>query len=128
MKQPFCRYCGAKIRKRTTTIYFVAELKDYHVRENAAEHGFVRHVVGHPTTKAEAQKLVNQEIVSVRHTSDPWAHNPGDVYIAQASAWDGESYVDEFFCNGAHAKDFAYAAARGGYAMPAYIDREREKA
>lgn len=120
MKQPHCRYCGAKLRKATTTIFFVEKLSDFHNRENARENYSTRYVVGHPTTKAEAQRLLNQPIVSVRHTSDPWAHKPEDVYVAQVSTWDGESYADEFFCNGKHAQAFAYVMARAGQATRAY--------
>lgn len=98
-KRPLCRYCGKPIAKRATTVYFEKAITQY-MRDT----GFSRHVLGQPTTKAEAQRLVNQEIVSVeRH------HSEDAIY--KVSVWDGESYVDEFFCNGTHAKDYAYMVA-----------------
>jgi len=126
VKQPYCRYCGKKIAKWTITIYFVETLSDYQQRENAKEGHWTRYVVGKPTSKAEAQKLVNEQIISVKHTSDPWAHKPEDVYVAQAGAWDGERYKDEFFCSDRHAVRFAYAVlnAQPTMGMPAYHEAQ----
>lgn len=106
MSRPHCRYCGKAIAKRTTAVRFVVELKG-HMKGDQ----FTRYVVGRPTTKAEAQKLVNEEIVSVKRGADPW-NMAGGEYVSEAGLWDGESYVDKYFCNGAHAKDFAYMVAR----------------
>ncbi|TJW14401.1 MAG: hypothetical protein E5W82_10520 [Mesorhizobium sp.] len=120
---PLCRYCGKTIAKRTRAIFF---------GELATRQGFdtiFTYRPERPRSKDEAQRLLNQQIVSVRWArgEDYAAKQAGFDHITQATAWDGESYTDKFFCNGTHAKDFAYAAARGGYAMPAYIDAKRKK-
>lgn len=112
--RPLCRYCGKPIAKRTTHVKFVDELK-LHMKSDT----FIRYVIGHPMTKAEAQALVNEVVVSVKHTFNPWSSDHSE-YVAEASLWDGESYVDEFFCNGSHAKLFAYSAAAGGRGTPEY--------
>ena len=113
--QPLCRYCGKKIAKWTETVY----VRDRSVR-----------------SKADCEKRTNQKVVSVRY-EDPGRFKrsaPKDYYteaeICEAEAqgrwvdmfttWDGESYQDEFFCNGTHAQYFGYAAARAGQAMPEY--------
>lgn len=105
--RPHCRYCGKPIAKRTTNVRFVDELKS-HMKGDQ----FTSYVVGMPQTKAEAQRLVNQQIVSVKRSGNPWGRDPQAEYITEAGVWDGESYVDPYFCNGAHAKDFAYMVAR----------------
>lgn len=100
---PLCRYCGKPIPKRTTTVHFEKTQQDV---DKHPMMKWWRYVVGQPTNKAEAQRLVNEPIVSIRrHYADP-------NLIASVGIWDGESYVDPFFCNGQHAKDFAYVIAR----------------
>jgi hypothetical protein len=106
MTQPLCRYCAGKIAKRTTTVRFVVERKS-HMRDDQ----FTSYVIGHPMTKAEAQRLVNQTVVSVRHDANPWG-DMTDKYVTQASVWDGESYVDPYFCNGACRSAFAVMVCR----------------
>jgi hypothetical protein len=61
-----------------------------------------------PRKQADCQRFVNGEIVSVRR------HFNDEGIINQFSYWDGESYMDEYFHNGACAKRFAYKAARRG--------------
>jgi hypothetical protein len=77
-----------------------------------------------PQTKAEAQKLFNEEVVSVQRAKkyDYKTDSRADVGIDRVTIWDRETYVDEFFCNGDHAKRFGYAAARAGQVMKAYQD------
>jgi hypothetical protein len=61
-----------------------------------------------PKTKADCQRFVNGEVVSVRrHWKDP-------ATIHEFTYWDGESYQDPFFHNGSCAEKFAYKAARAG--------------
>ena len=114
--QPLCRYCGKAIAKYTTT-HFI-DRKDQQL-----------------TSKADCQKLTNEKVVSVRYGPryQPDSHlldyQHQDIVWAY-STWDGESYADEFFCNGTHAKDFGYAAARwenGRLAMPAYHQALKQK-
>lgn len=61
-----------------------------------------------PKTKDECQRFVNGQVVSVRrHWKDP-------ATIDEFTYWDGESYQDRFFHNGACAQKFAYWAANRG--------------
>ena len=103
--QPLCRYCGKRIRKDPSWVY---------VRDEEPEEKFKsaigRYVVASPTTRAECQALVNETVVSVRrgHTNETKSR------IYSFGVWDGESYVDEFFCTGEHAQFFGYLAIRYG--------------
>lgn len=90
MTQPFCRYCGKAIRKRTNSVTCWGGK--------------------HPSgtilrSKEDCQRLSNEKVVSV-------SYHEGVVW--SFSTWDGESYVDRFFCNDDHAKRFGYAAAKAG--------------
>lgn len=127
--QPLCRYCGKGIGKHTHTIWF--GMGNSHMSSD-----YFTYRDEKPTSKAEVQRLVNQQVVSVGW-SKSWKNVDGvDVevrsHIDKATTWDGESYVDEFFCTQEHARRFGYAAARGGSAMKAYNDamairREQER-
>lgn len=105
--QPLCRYCGGPIRKHTTMTMLHIPHKDRTVSLDYTD------VDKLPTTKAEAQKHTNGQIMSVRRTLD-------DKAIDQFSSWDGETYVDEFFCKGEHAKRFAYVMAKADMVTDAY--------
>lgn len=107
MARPLCRYCGKPIAKRTTTVRFV-ETQEQADRDNKVGWTWTRSVVGSPSTKAEAQRLVNEEIVSVKRGAIRGGGLKADL-IASVGVWDGTSYADQFFCNGAHAQGFAYA-------------------
>ena len=102
--QPLCRYCAKPIPKATTFVWF----------------GQGERQGQQPTSKAGAQRLVNEQVISV--SWHRYLNNPERDHIASVGAWDGESYRDEFFCTQAHAVAFAYAAVRhtSGLAMPAY--------
>lgn len=107
-KQPLCRACGAKIKKVTRDVYVYPEPPRTEIPEMKNSDGpdrfkqvpigkmipihVPKHVVGSPRTKAEAQKLVNEKIVSIQRDLD-------GTGIRRISVWDGESYRDEFFCN-----------------------------
>lgn len=112
--QPLCRYCGKAIAKRTTTVQFGS------TAEAAARNSsYWRYRVETPTTKAEAQKLLNETVVSVKR------HGNGDLWMV--GVWDGESYVDGFFHNGKCAKRFAYLMAREGRCTAAYNEAMRAR-
>jgi hypothetical protein len=110
-KRPHCRFCGKPIAKHTTTVYF---------GRSGPDSPWSRYVPDHkPETKAEAQRLLNETVVSVKRY--------GGAEIDCVGIWDGESWRDEFFCNGDHARRFAYACAemrlddgRPRLAMPSY--------
>lgn len=120
--QPFCRWCGKKIAKYTVS--HRTPKTSYKFDENEL------------VTLADVRKLTNEQIVSVKYHYEEEHYEdltPGELYAKKwkrhangrrsvyiYSTWDGETYVDEFFCNGEHARDFGYAAAAKGFAMPAY--------
>lgn len=110
---PLCRHCGKPIRKKTETIFFTQ-------KDKGLSYGVQVETL--PQTKAEAQKYTNAQIVSVRRSKKMnWATGEKeDQGISWVSTWDGESYVDDFFCNDDHAKRFGYVFARAGYQTKAY--------
>jgi hypothetical protein len=119
--QPLCRYCGQGIRKHTERHY---------VRTEKDRGGMPRDTKVVPErirSKAECQKLTNEQVVSVQYSEDreynPYSYESAvkDRYVSSFTTWDGESWEDEFFCNGQHAAYFGYASARAGQAMPAYM-------
>lgn len=120
MKPPLCVYCGGAIRKRTTTVWVRAGGR-------RAEHGpdskFSRHIfpVTAPTTIAECRRLTNLTVTAVTRSAD-------GKTITRFHEWDGESYEDRFFCNGDHARRFAYVMAGEGRCMPEYNAAVRARA
>ena len=127
---PLCRYCGKAIGKATRTVWF-GEQKDAHT-------DYATYRMAKPASLEEAQKLVNEKLVHVRWYKPPpvgrFYAGPERVapapYIERGGTWDGESYVDEFFCKQGHAQLFGYAAARGGQVMAEYkeaIYKQRAK-
>lgn len=105
-----CRYCGCDIPKVSVT---------HHLRygDEGGKPANAYRVEREITDRAELARFTNHEIMSVRYT----AH--GDRFgrrIDTFTTWDGASFVDEFFCNGRHAKLFAYTLAREGRVMAEY--------
>lgn len=100
--QPRCRYCGTPIRKHVRTVWFVRP------DQGGSDSDFVRYVrlaPGEwPKTLAECQRLTNWKVVSVRR-------GMGET-ISRFGEWDGESWSDEFFCNGGHAARMGYLLCR----------------
>ncbi len=131
MKPPLCRYCARPIGKRVDRVRFGCSPGDAerHPRTMRVER---------PVNKAEAQRYGNGEVVRVAYSTSAsvpaepalterfggsgWTYAKVDRYVSEASYWDGESYLSEFFCRDICARDFGYAAARhpSGIAMPAY--------
>lgn len=131
---PLCRYCGKPIRKRTEWIEVFKTAPRTHTPEmvygspgtpdqfkqvptgKMTPIHVPKHVVANPLpqTMEQAQKLVNLKVLTVRRS---------DEGIDKLSVWDGETYVDQFFCTGEHAQKYAYAMVRSEYnnaVMPAY--------
>lgn len=138
--QPLCRTCGKAIRKRTKDIRvhltepaspdMTSEWTDGKWRQVPA-----RMITGRFETKAAIQRTVNETVVAIRFNYVTENGDPtGEKYIDRISVWDGESYQDEFFCNGEHAKDFAYMCASSpklticSVAWQDAVRRQREKA
>lgn len=123
--QPLCLWCGKHIRKSTSPHWFGHNVGFYAAsRDRSFHHG------ERPTSREEAQRYINEQIVSVewsRLTHDGEVLPRSQQFIHRVGVWDGESYDDEFFCNGDHSRRFAYAAARKGLAMPAYNEALRKR-
>jgi hypothetical protein len=124
--RPLCRYCGKPIAKRAGRVTFGS-------RENhRSDVGYVQWLefADKPTSREQAQRLVgNLQIISVKwerwEDHDTWwrQENPRyEPWIRSAGLWDGETYEDEFFCSGDHAKNFAYVMARAGKCTRAYLE------
>jgi hypothetical protein len=115
--QPLCRFCGKGIKKHTHTVWFG--------QGRESRNDYSTSLEAKPTSREEAQRLVNQEIVSISWEYH-WSRDEDDKsvktrdHIHKVTTWDGESWDDPFFCNGDHAQRFGYASARGGRAMAAY--------
>jgi hypothetical protein len=108
--QPLCRSCGKPIRKHTETVYPRGDK----VMGTAV-----------PSTlysKADCQALTNKQVVSVSyHQGYDFDDKPtGERWVWAFSTWDGESYVDRFFCGGPCRDRFAYACARIGKVLAPY--------
>lgn len=137
MMRPLCRYCGKPIAKRTDYVYFGCAP---HEAENDPSRR-----VEQPHTRAEAQRLVNMEIIAVRWGTTARETGGTDMtvimgtqigsgrpmsrtkkvprFIERVSVWDGESYADQFFCGTDHAARFGYACAHeGSLSVKAYRD------
>jgi hypothetical protein len=106
--QPYCRWCGKPIAKRTTNIYFG--------RSNNLATDSICNRPEKPTSKAEVQRLINQQVVSVRWRDKPRGYAddgpPERDYIWWAGVWDGESYEDEYFDRNQCAQDMGRSAVK----------------
>lgn len=96
MAAPLCRSCGKPIAKATHLHWF---------GESSARTNWSTSHPELPKDKAEAQRLTNRQIISVRY----WTLG-GEKSVRQATTWDGESYRDAFFCKNECAQRFGYAA------------------
>lgn len=93
VKDPCCCNCGHAIPKRTRMIMFG--------QQNYRDERFE----GRPKTREEAQKYTNGIVTSSRRSAD-------GSYLLSVNVWDGESYVDEFFCTNRCAISYAHNMAR----------------
>lgn len=109
MNGPLCKVCGKPIPKVGVSHEFG--------RNRPVSWG-----VGHPEkpkTLAEAQRLVNGQIISIKKS---W-RSDGPQWIESANVWDGESYAwDGHFHAQSCAAQFgrAMAALFPRHSMPAY--------
>jgi hypothetical protein len=101
---PRCVYCGKNIRKYTSPRSWCHNTKVYR-------------------SLADVQRDSNQKVVSlsygeVMEGTSYWKKTialgakVGERIVTDYSTWDGESYVDEFFCNGTCCRRYAYKMAR----------------
>lgn len=103
-KQPYCRWCGKPIAKRTTNhcLWKFGTGVDYN----------------NPVTLDDCRKKTNEQVVSVKYsyyTDEEGNTSKTMRSVYSYNTWDGESYVDEYFCNGQHARNLGYAAAAKGW-------------
>lgn len=106
--QPHCLWCGKRIPKATTRRNLVTPAM--------WKESFDEAYANRPKTLADCQKLTNEKVVSVdyQYEQDVNYDRTGRRVVHSYSTWDGESYMDPYFCNGDHAKNFGYAAAMHG--------------
>lgn len=120
--QPYCRVCGKAIAKYTRHVWVKPEAS----RSHGGTFGETMYFTpeDYPLSKADCQRLTNLQVISVNYQTlykekpdGSWLYEDGERVVDRKviyyfGTWDGESYRDEFFCNGDHAKQFAYMAAR----------------
>ena len=96
----FCRYCGKAISKATVTHYFGGSRSSY-------GSDWVKDHMERPASREEVQRLVNEAVVQIR-----W-HGEGEGrHVYRATTWDGESYMDQFFCRNVCAEAMGRSAAK----------------
>lgn len=126
-EQPLCRRCAARIRKVTVTVHCG--------QSNPGKVStFSRSIPDKPKNRAECERLTNDRVVSLSYWPSKSSAAAGralgneepERYVGSFSTWDGESYDSEFFCSNACAQKFGHAAARQGFAMPAYNEAIRK--
>ena len=125
MDTPLCRYCGKKIAKRPTTVWLETKERDF-----PSNFRFSRYLVVSelPRTKEDCQKLTNKTVISISRQVkyDYETDTRSKEFIRSFNEWDGESYIDNYFCNGGHAKRFAYAVASAGLGSKAYNEAKEK--
>jgi hypothetical protein len=112
-KPLYCRTCGKPIRKWTVTVYVRKEPSKYDHEAAWIRHAYVGD--NWPKSKADCQKLTNQQILSVSYTP---ITKDGDVIgqrLSHFGEWDGESYIDQYFCSNTCAQNMGRAAAIKGW-------------
>lgn len=117
-KQPFCKCCGTPIAKRTASIYFGYQA-------DRSDGRFWIESTLRPTSREEAQRATNLELVSLEWSRDEEGKR---TTIRKAGAWDGLSYQAKHFCTNRCAIAFAHALAEKGHVTQAYLDAKREEA
>lgn len=143
MSRPLCRTCGKPIAKRTTSLRFGCAPVEAEMHRGRVER---------PTTREEAQRYVNGEIVKLKYstrayedapeaTPPPWwKPDQGPYratrsltvprYVGEVTYWDGESYRDDLFDSLNCAAEFGRSMARQfpDHAMPAYHEAAKARA
>lgn len=116
--QPYCRCCGKPVAKTTEKVYFGPTNKMLNGAYFAVRSDDM------PLTKEDAQRLLNEKVVSVKYYDPEKGTLTSGVgspkHVESVTTWDGESYKDEFFCSDPCAVQMAYAFAAAGYSCKAY--------
>jgi hypothetical protein len=117
-KQVFCRWCGKRIAKHATHVN-VREEPSHYDRKSSWNDYIYLGKGNRLRSKTECQKHTNQKILSVSYR-DQWIDDVNDRYVSYFNIWDGESYVNEFFCSGTCAQQMGRAAAAKGFSTKAW--------
>lgn len=118
-KEPlYCRYCGKGIKKYTTVVE-VREVPGGELNVDTSWHRYLYLGKGNKLfNKADCQKHTNLKVISVNY----WNGNVHSFHV-----WDGESYVDPYFCTGTCARLIGYQAAVKGWSTEQYAKRFKKK-
>ncbi len=105
-----CIVCGKPIAKATTTVYF-KDAESFRREPGSREESYGGQqvelfVTERPRTKSEAQRYLNQPIVSIRRSGE---------FVYSAGIWDGESFTNQYFHSNECAILQGIASARGGH-------------
>jgi hypothetical protein len=108
-----CLNCGKPIEKATQTVY---------LRKSSPHDGVIKDgatvVERFPQTKAEAQRMTNETIISVARERlyDSDTETWSDGGIRRFATWDGKSYSPRYryFCTNHCAGEFGRLAAQQG--------------
>ena len=85
MDGPLCKQCGRAVPKLTRHFGFIPATANRRVNGDRGERCMYLHEDQRPRTKEEAQRYVNEPIISVSKY--------GQERISSVTTWDGESYV-----------------------------------
>ena len=112
MSRPLCPVCGKQIPKLTTTVWCNLDTTSAQARQSDSSWYRYLYLPERPRTKADCQRLSNQQVVSVSRALDP-------AFIDRFTEWDGESYwtASYPFCKPECATIFARAAYKVGYRL-----------
>ena len=118
-RAPLCRYCAAPIAKHAVKVHFLTGPRHVNLVDSKYER-FMS--VGERPRDIETVRnmLPDLVVLTVRD------HKSGDG-IAKAYGWDGHSFVDLYFCNGKHAKEFGYTAAISGMSSIVYQNAMKQR-
>ena len=107
--KPLCRTCGKALKRKLEYIVFQERVGAFIGRTTRPEN---------PTTRKEVERLVNIPVVYLRRCKQAGKEH----LIAYAALWDGESYVDPYFCSNRCAETLGRCCAREGTWLQRAID------
>jgi hypothetical protein len=106
---PLCRYCAKPIPRHTMTHFFQCS------QSSGSREGWIQYRTEAPENRAAVERLFNDRVIQIRKRPD------GSIY--RASTWDGESYIDAYFCKDECARFLGRLFARDrGAATQDYAD------
>jgi hypothetical protein len=106
--QPLCRFCGKPIPKRTERVYFGCAPNEVERGRGRGEQPANKTRRSATSTARSSRSSIPTPLIDAGDTSIRTVDVPR--YVRSAGVWDRETYIDEFFCKGEHAKDLALPA------------------